>query len=182
MKFSFQMDTVMNTLPMWLHKMCMLNVTLKADNTTLWKALLTTELMAMLLLLMKCTSNMAATRKWGKQPKVGTFVLSRKMVLQAGSACQTSRKATLLRLLNILLPKACLIPLVLSGGPHMYFRNAPELLPLWPTVITSGPISLELKFQRAGMTVWNLTSKMTTLSGRMWWGRRWRMLELHSRF
>jgi hypothetical protein len=29
------------------------------------------------------------------------------------------RKATLLKLLNMLLPRACLIPLILSGEPHM---------------------------------------------------------------
>jgi hypothetical protein len=29
------------------------------------------------------------------------------------------KKATLLKLLSMLIPKACLIPLVLSGGPHM---------------------------------------------------------------
>jgi hypothetical protein len=63
--------------------------------------------MAMPLLLLKCISSMAATRKWGKQPKVGTFVLSGKTALQAGKAWQISRKATLLRLLSMLLPKAC---------------------------------------------------------------------------
>jgi hypothetical protein len=57
------MALVMNTLPILLHKRCMLNVTLKADNKILWKALLTTELMVIPLLLLKCTSSMAATRK-----------------------------------------------------------------------------------------------------------------------
>jgi hypothetical protein len=59
---------------------------------------------------------MAAIRKWGKQPKFGTFVLSGNMGLQAGSACHISRKTTLLKLLNMPLPRICLIPLLLSGG------------------------------------------------------------------
>jgi hypothetical protein len=44
-------------------KTCMLSVTLKADNTILWKALLTTKLMVMPLRLLICKSSMAATRK-----------------------------------------------------------------------------------------------------------------------
>jgi hypothetical protein len=60
-----------------------------------------------------------------KTTKGGTFVLSGNIVLQAWSAWRISRKSIMLRLLNMLLPKACLIPLILSGGPHMSFRNEP---------------------------------------------------------
>jgi hypothetical protein len=66
--------------------------------------------------------------KHGSNKKVR--ILSGKMVIQAGSACQTSKNATLLRLLNMLLPKYCLIPLLLYGGTRMSFKSAPELLPL----------------------------------------------------
>jgi hypothetical protein len=60
-----------------------------------------------------------SNKKVWKKQKVGTCVFTGKMGLQAGSAWWISRKATLLKLLSMLLPKACLIPLLLSGGPHM---------------------------------------------------------------
>jgi hypothetical protein len=63
MKLSFLMAAVMNIPPVLLQRICMPSVILKEDNTILWKALLTTKLMAMPLSLLICKSSMAATIK-----------------------------------------------------------------------------------------------------------------------
>jgi hypothetical protein len=57
-----------------------------------------------------------------KKPRAGTCALNGKMVLQSGSSWRILRKATQLKLLSMLLQRACLKPLLLCGGPHMCSR------------------------------------------------------------
>jgi hypothetical protein len=76
-----------------------------------------------------------------------------KMGLEAGSAWWISRKATQLKLLNMHLQRACLMPLLLCGGLHMSSRSTVELVLMLQSVTISALTSLGLTFPKAGMNV-----------------------------